>query len=431
MGGGPPGAGGGVGVGAGGGVPAAGVAVRLPPRISPFITDGMSVRNSSFLHGGARDPAEDRDDRLPDAEAVELHLRDALGILEVERFDRDLRSQTLPAHDELPLRDLEMQAGHAAVHRVGLDRRLRISLDLERVLGNRGDAARDEIGLDLETAVLDEVGDTVEGFRKRSRPARSREMRWPPARRSPERRSPPAPRGPAAPAQDRQPPKWPARAPESARRILSGDITGYVERPATYSAPMNATRTAVYMPAPGRPLEMQSVPAPTPREGGAILETVASEVCGTDVHLHHGRLSGVPYPIIPGHVSVGRVLETRRAARRRRGPADLRGRARHVLRRLRNLRRLLALPRRPRGDALSEAPRLRHHGAVGGRAPRRLVRADRDPSRREARLAARGAVRGGVPGRRLRPADRAFTPSSARGSRWATRSSSRARARSA
>jgi L-iditol 2-dehydrogenase len=37
---------------------------------------------------------------------------------------------------------------------------------------------------------------------------------------------------------------------------------------------------------------------------------VASEVCGTDVHLHHGRLAGVPYPIIPGHVSVGRVLET-------------------------------------------------------------------------------------------------------------------------
>ena len=52
-----------------------------------------------------------------------------------------------------------------------------------------------------------------------------------------------------------------------------------------------------------------------------MLETVASEVCGTDVHLHHGRLSGVPYPIIPGHVSVGRVLEAN-------GPlADVEGRA--------------------------------------------------------------------------------------------------------
>ena len=65
---------------------------------------------------------------------------------------------------------------------------------------------------------------------------------------------------------------------------------------------------AVFMTGPGR-LEKRSVPAPRPRDGGAVLETVASEVCGTDVHLFHGRLPGVPYPIVPGHVSVGRVLE--------------------------------------------------------------------------------------------------------------------------
>jgi L-iditol 2-dehydrogenase len=34
-------------------------------------------------------------------------------------------------------------------------------------------------------------------------------------------------------------------------------------------------------------------------------------VCGTDVHLWHGRLAGVPYPIIPGHVSVGRAEKIR------------------------------------------------------------------------------------------------------------------------
>lgn len=62
------------------------------------------------------------------------------------------------------------------------------------------------------------------------------------------------------------------------------------------------------MTAPGR-LEKRAAPAPRPREGGAVLETVASEVCGTDVHLFHGRLPGVPYPIIPGHISVGRVVE--------------------------------------------------------------------------------------------------------------------------
>ena len=81
------------------------------------------------------------------------------------------------------------------------------------------------------------------------------------------------------------------------------------------------TVQAVLMTAPGTPLELRRLPAPRPRPGGAVLETVASEVCGTDVHLHHGRLPGVPYPIIPGHVSVGRVLETN-------GPlADVEGRA--------------------------------------------------------------------------------------------------------
>jgi len=66
----------------------------------------------------------------------------------------------------------------------------------------------------------------------------------------------------------------------------------------------------VAMIAPRTPLELRRLQAPRAADGGAILEMVASEVCGTDVHLHHGRLSGVPYPIIPGHVSVGRVLET-------------------------------------------------------------------------------------------------------------------------
>jgi L-iditol 2-dehydrogenase len=66
----------------------------------------------------------------------------------------------------------------------------------------------------------------------------------------------------------------------------------------------------VVMNAPREALELRRVAAPRPQPGGAILEMVASEVCGTDVHLHHGRLAGVPYPIVPGHVSVGRVLET-------------------------------------------------------------------------------------------------------------------------
>jgi len=39
--------------------------------------------------------------------------------------------------------------------------------------------------------------------------------------------------------------------------------------------------------------------------GAILVKTLYSEVCGTDVHLSHNQLAGVPYPIIPGHVSVG------------------------------------------------------------------------------------------------------------------------------
>jgi L-iditol 2-dehydrogenase len=73
---------------------------------------------------------------------------------------------------------------------------------------------------------------------------------------------------------------------------------------------MSGTVRAMVMPGPRLPLEERRLPAPRARPGGAVLEMVASEVCGTDVHLWHGRLSGVPYPIIPGHVNCGRVLET-------------------------------------------------------------------------------------------------------------------------
>lgn len=73
---------------------------------------------------------------------------------------------------------------------------------------------------------------------------------------------------------------------------------------------MSRTARAAVLIAPGRPAELREFPVPAAGPGEIVLETLASEVCGTDVHLREGRLSGVPYPIIPGHVSVGRVAET-------------------------------------------------------------------------------------------------------------------------
>lgn len=64
------------------------------------------------------------------------------------------------------------------------------------------------------------------------------------------------------------------------------------------------------MPAPGKPIEIRERPEPELEPGAILLKTIAAEVCGTDVHLWHGRLAGVPYPLIPGHVSVGEIVAT-------------------------------------------------------------------------------------------------------------------------
>jgi threonine dehydrogenase-like Zn-dependent dehydrogenase len=71
---------------------------------------------------------------------------------------------------------------------------------------------------------------------------------------------------------------------------------------------VSARILAAVMPAPHRPIEIREFARPDLPRGSALLRTIRSEVCGTDVHLWHGRLSGVPYPIIPGHVSAG-ILE--------------------------------------------------------------------------------------------------------------------------
>jgi L-iditol 2-dehydrogenase len=68
---------------------------------------------------------------------------------------------------------------------------------------------------------------------------------------------------------------------------------------------------AAVMPAPRVPVELRDFAEPALAPGSILLHTLYSEVCGTDVHLWHGRLAGVPYPIIPGHVSVGIAAKVR------------------------------------------------------------------------------------------------------------------------
>ena len=73
---------------------------------------------------------------------------------------------------------------------------------------------------------------------------------------------------------------------------------------------------AAVMPGPGADgvagrCEVREIPLPNLEPDSALLKVELSEVCGTDVHLRDGRLAGVPYPIIPGHVSVGSLGEIR------------------------------------------------------------------------------------------------------------------------
>lgn len=77
---------------------------------------------------------------------------------------------------------------------------------------------------------------------------------------------------------------------------------------------MHSVRAVVF-PAPHAAPEVRCFPYPDVEPGAVVLRTLASEVCGTDVHLYHGRLAGVPYPIIPGHISAGEVVETGGAVR--------------------------------------------------------------------------------------------------------------------
>ena len=69
------------------------------------------------------------------------------------------------------------------------------------------------------------------------------------------------------------------------------------------------TFSAAVMPGPREAIRVESFSAPLLEPGAALLDVVYSEVCGTDVHIHHGKLAGVPFPIIPGHVSVGTIRE--------------------------------------------------------------------------------------------------------------------------
>ena len=65
------------------------------------------------------------------------------------------------------------------------------------------------------------------------------------------------------------------------------------------------------IPKPDAAVELREVATPELEPNSALLEVELSEVCGTDVFLQQGRLSDVPYPLVPGHVSIGILQKIR------------------------------------------------------------------------------------------------------------------------
>lgn len=72
-----------------------------------------------------------------------------------------------------------------------------------------------------------------------------------------------------------------------------------------------ATARAAVLDAPNLPPVVRELPLPQLEAGSALLATQYSEVCGTDVHIWRGKLAGAPFPLIPGHVSVGHLSAIR------------------------------------------------------------------------------------------------------------------------
>ncbi len=59
---------------------------------------------------------------------------------------------------------------------------------------------------------------------------------------------------------------------------------------------------------PGR-IEIRDVPAPTPAAGEVLLRVRRIGVCGSDVHVYHGRHPYTSYPVVQGHEFAAEVVD--------------------------------------------------------------------------------------------------------------------------
>ncbi len=65
---------------------------------------------------------------------------------------------------------------------------------------------------------------------------------------------------------------------------------------------------AMVLEQPRGPLVLRERPLPEPGTGQVLVQVLACGVCRTDLHLLDAELPDIPYPVVPGHQIVGRVL---------------------------------------------------------------------------------------------------------------------------
>lgn len=65
---------------------------------------------------------------------------------------------------------------------------------------------------------------------------------------------------------------------------------------------------AMVLHGPGQSLKLERGERPVAGPGQVLVEVEACAVCRTDLHLLDGELPAIPYPVIPGHQIVGRVV---------------------------------------------------------------------------------------------------------------------------
>lgn len=71
---------------------------------------------------------------------------------------------------------------------------------------------------------------------------------------------------------------------------------------------MNKTAKLAVFTGVNEPFEIREYPLTVPAGGMAQLELLASGVCGTDLHIHHGKIP-VGTPMVIGHEFVGKVVD--------------------------------------------------------------------------------------------------------------------------